>query len=845
MIKKNVLGAASSRPGGGMKRGLAVVEYFKQQQQQLGDGGETPSAQGAAKRKKESHAASLLASAAVSTPSAKSGKAAVSAAAIAAANIILSPARRASPLRGGAVGFTSPSRRLPSRPLPDFSSPTRRVTTRPIAELVGAVAPLDRLAASTTTPLAAPSPSPTTAASTEAGDLVTPLKPNAPPSKSPFESFQSKLSQPGRQPLPAQVLSPSPRRATPPLIPTRRTSSPAQSRRGSAGIATPEEDARRLPPRSGGPRIAAAVVDLSDTSTSAPDAHQQTEHKRSASLKDADNKAPSSGAVAPKSLARSLFSSASNAATKSICFSTEAVASSIDVSNDGECIVVAFTDGSVRLYEMDSTVPSDRHGYLLGHLDEESNQSSAGAHLRVKISQDGRYTFVGCRSGPRVMMSIHLDHYRNGKDTDDDDVDQLQKSFHSNTRLRGFSDVTPCSNPGESMQDRVHSYYLLCGLGIGTLNMWHFVEHARAAPEWKHLYAINTNGNTAIIASFMPRVDSGPTMQVAARCEDKNLRVWNLEEDDGKGYHVVQSHYDLQGTKDVTTLAGTYAYGIAPTGEPYRFLIPPDGTSSTPPRTFFDMERHDMLGGSSSKSRRATIILESIFASDDGQCVVAVSAEGIFYYTKSVQEGSDGGMLKIIGRNSSLNTQFKTPPMKVYRPRRLKGERQMRRLWKQRETEFESQLQEATSKLDAAEKELTTLRESQRDAEKRFIFEKLKAEQQSSVKAQYEQLCEKMQERMTALEHQQRVMETTTRTLLQEVDRHVQHSKQSVKSLVDRQQNECVLCKEHPAVTAIVPCGHLCFCEDDAETYRRNFQSGDQVVCPICQREMISMLRIY
>ncbi|GLE02206.1 hypothetical protein PINS_up011044 [Pythium insidiosum] len=636
------------------------------------------------------------------------------------------------------------------------------------------------------------------------------------------------------------------------------------------------------------------------------------------------------------------------------------------------------------------------------------------------------------------MMSIHLDHYRNGKDTDDDDVDQLQKSFHSNTRLRGFADVTPCFTSSESTQERTHSYYLLCGLGIGTLNMWHFAEHARSAPEWKYLYSINTNGNTVIIASFMPRLDSESTLQLAARCEDKNMRVWNLglsegnDEDKSAGYHVAQGHYDLQGTKDVTSIAGTYAYGIAPTGEPYRFQIPSDGSSSTPTRTFFDMERHDMIGGSSSsKSRRATIIMESIFASDDGQCVVAVSAEGIFYYTKSVQDGADGGMLKIIGRNSSLNTQFKTPPMKVYRPvtssgslldavmavvtnpqseeavddgaegyvnvdmtetwaarwmvrsqgqdcwvcgirnishwpapqadglqqkrreqsagstrqrsqqrtttvrpepeeetpkhrstrkpsrsatsssskestrrssastknssskpssakkldidtssvggddedddftspeqlqlelirykerynqivtewqRRLKGERQMRRLWKQRETEFESQLQEATSKLDAAEKEVTTLRESQRDAETRFIFEKLKAEQQSSVKAQYEQLCEKMQERMTALEHQQRVMETTTRTLLQEVDRHVQHSKQSVKSLVDRQQNECVLCKEHPAVTAIVPCGHLCFCEDDAETYRRNFHSGDQVVCPICQREMISMLRIY
>lgn len=98
-----------------------------------------------------------------------------------------------------------------------------------------------------------------------------------------------------------------------------------------------------------------------------------------------------------------------------MCFSTEGVASSLDVSPDGEIVVVGFTDGSVRLYEMDSNVPSDRHGYLLGHIDEESTQGTANVNLRVKITPDGCYIFVGCRTGPRVVMSINLDHYRNEK----------------------------------------------------------------------------------------------------------------------------------------------------------------------------------------------------------------------------------------------------------------------------------------------------------------------------------------------------------------------------------------------------------------------------------------------
>ncbi|TMW69170.1 hypothetical protein Poli38472_001326 [Pythium oligandrum] len=975
MIKKNVM--AASRPGG-MKRGMAVVEYFKQQrqQQQTEQTEDDTTEQSAPKRMRETPPPAPT-SVAEPEPAPKP--------VAAAAKIIKSPistpshgnatpsaslsSRQSSPLR---QAFASPSRLHRASPLRQaFTSPSRRFVSNPLPEVPASA--LDQV------------------------DIT--VKSSAPPAKSPFQSFQSKLgkARTNHPPLPPQppqqfqltqaMQSPSPARSK--YSPAQRLTSPGQSQRPIV----------RTAPRS--------VVDLTDVAS--PRRTVQT-----------------TVAPPPKPLARSLFSSFSGTvATKSICFTTEGVASSIDVSPDGECIVVAFTDGSVRMYEMESTVPSDRHGYLLGHLDEESNQSSAGAHLRVKISNDGRYAFVGCRSGPRVMMSINLHHYRNGKDTEDDDVDQLQKSFHSNARLRGFSDAMKCPRPdGDEGAD---SYFLLCGLGVGTLNLWQFVGSLRPQDDavWKFLYSIPANGNTAVIASFLPGATTS-AFQIAARCEDKNVRVWSLEgeaqdtttgEEDSAPSHVVKGHHDVPHSKDVVGFYGKYAYGISPSGVAYRFAVPTEAGSGNPSRTQFDMERIE--GSGSSKSRRATIMLESVFASDDGQVVVAVSTEGIFYYTKEAAESGDiGGVLKIIGRNSSMNTQFKSP-MKVYRPqakdgsmldgvmavvtnpdeddgegyfnvdltetwsarwmvpsqgkncwvcgvrnishwqqapesqqaarkeqeskpaastskrdslskrsapaaftspastpsspiratprsqtkqkskgksaaaskpppvkrimadgsssdkdtppkdadlhieqelarykerynqivtewkRRLKGERQMRRLWKQREQEFEAQLQETTTKLDANEQEVERLREAQKDSEKRFIFEKLKAEQQSSVKVRYEQLCEQMQERMVALEHQQRLMEQTTRSLLQEVDRHVQHSKQSVNGLVERQQNECILCKDRHAVTAIVPCGHLCFCEEDADVYRRNFRGGDQITCPICQREMISMLRIY
>lgn len=638
------------------------------------------------------------------------------------------------------------------------------------------------------------------------------------------------------------------------------------------------------------------------------------------------------------------------------------------------------------------------------------------------------------------------------------------------------------------MADCSNAYYFVTGLGVGNLNMWRFEESASSGmePAWNYLYTFQASGNTAIVAEFLSGENGALTL--AATCVDRNIRVWELEagtqpaanESDSGGnetgdddedsqlrasVHVIKSHQDIPNTKDITAIFGEFAYGIGATGEAYRISIREPSARQT-----FDLEKLD--GGNSSKSRRSMILLESVFASDDGKVMIAVSTEGVFYYSSNV--GSDPGVpsyLRIIGRNASLNPQYKTP-MKVYTPRvvepastgkappqtppqlepmmavvtnpqseddgdegyfnvdptegfasrwmvpsrgqdcwvcgvrnishwqapseqqqqkaaaaqqeisqrkhrrqqlqarrssgtssdrrasvdaaspapssgkgdtpvssptraakakaktkkssvplvlvnskpsssiivasspsvtqgkppsgsskkarqrietdeddgpsggsggvsvgdaqsselaeelerykdrynkivmewqrRLKGERQMRRLWKTRETEFNSELDDTLEKLYAAEQELLALKEQHKDAEKRYIFEKLKAEQQSSVKVRYEQLCEQMAEKLTHVDDQKRVLEQTTRTLLQEVDRNTRSLKTS--ALLER--NECVVCKDKEANTAIIPCGHLVFCEEDGDVYRRN-SPANHVVCPVCQRELISFLRIY
>ncbi len=514
----------------------------------------------------------------------------------------------------------------------------------------------------------------------------------------------------------------------------------------------------------------------------------------------------------------------------------------------------------------------------------------------------------------------------------------------------------------------------MCGLGVGTLNLWRFQElpSTSESSPWEYISSLPTNGNTAIIAHFLPSTQTLP-FQLIVKCSEKNIRMWDLALNEIDQVHTIQKHRDVSDTKKVVTIAGRYAYSIS--GETISQLDLCTNTS-----LLLHIERFET--SQNLKSRRSTVILETIHAAVDGSEIVVMSSEGIMYYTNQPLQD---GLLKIMSRNMSYNAQFKTC-MTVYRPissssqellpgilavvtnppdeegkgfinidltktwlarwgvpsqskecwvcgvrnishwgqtedskqprlsitsrtavslpiskdkekiivekkreklkakpkpvprvsmttppstpqetdlsqelsrykeryqqivtewqRRLQGERQMRRLWKQRDTEFQSQLQEAMTAQQTAELQLKTLQSQLHDKEKEFVLEKLKSDQETSVKSQYSHLCEQLQLKLTQLDQQQRLMEQSTKTLLQEVDKQVHASKQHVSALVT-QQNECVLCRDTAAVVAIVPCGHLCFCEEDAQRYQRQVHGDQSVGCPICQRECISFLRIY
>lgn len=414
MIKKNVM--ASSRPGS-LKRGLAVVEYFKAKNKQS-DGGDASDElhTGASAPVKRTKLSPPPPPAQASTPS-RAPKAVSftvpgeSAAPPATAEVVetisvASPSPRRSANHGAArtnLLLSAKATAAGVQPLDDrafaprgppsitrlsqqLTSPLRHrnspVRSRIQAMTEETMRRISETSANSGTVSGGSGASMGLTAALEQVDIAPAARTAT--AKSPFQSFQSKFTaqaQSQRSPAKAASLSmllASPMAANPP---------------------------HQLPPRSG-----PAVVDLSQTnSAEKPPATPTRTSSAVATVLSARSPKPAKPA-------RALFGSSRKAvASKSMCFSTEGVATSLDVSPDGEIVIVGYTDGSVRLYEMDSNVPSDRHGYLLGHMDEESSQSAANANLRVKITADGRYVFVGCRTGPRIVMSINLHNYRNEK----------------------------------------------------------------------------------------------------------------------------------------------------------------------------------------------------------------------------------------------------------------------------------------------------------------------------------------------------------------------------------------------------------------------------------------------
>ncbi|KAG9411725.1 hypothetical protein AC1031_017365 [Aphanomyces cochlioides] len=662
--------------------------------------------------------------------------------------------------------------------------------------------------------------------------------------------------------------------------------------------------------------------------------------------------------------------SAISSSFKSMCFSTEDPVTSIDVTPDGQCIIAAFSNGSVRLFDVNSTCTEERFGYLLGHLDEELNSQMSASVVRVKVTSDGCYCFVGCRgTTPKVLMAIHLDKFRHEKDNDEDN---LTKYFHSDGKIRGFADVSANTSPAGAPR----SYFIITGLGIAKYRLWKFQEIAGKDPTWTCLRELSSSSNTALIAAFSPLSDS--SVCFAGIGSDTNLKIFRFSSQTTADSSSETSQEMVPNTKDIIYIKGSFAYGIANAGGFYRVCL-----SDTSHRDTFDLD-------ASRKTSRTASFVEHIYATDDGIHVIAIG-DGVVYYattdgvaktgmylmhmistaisatlvpkygipaaiyvpnhvpvqepvmllTTNAEEEKDGFLTMdpikklqrvlargkpssglncwVCGSHSTLHwgvKSTKTPvnlaiqdapskpvPKPIEKPkvvreprppppqqsqqnhnspanqmtkfeildlketvenlekelamaqkrvsqvkneadRRLRAELQLRRSWKKQQREYEAQLDTANQTMETLRLQNATLHTKWKEAKAKLAHETVKNEQENGVRLQYDQLCNQVRDKISRVDDHQKILEQTTKTLLQVIQRNTQALKNDgAETVLEVAKTECVVCRDKAANTAVYPCGHLCFCEEDGEKYKNHLRHQNH--CPVCQAEMISLLRIY
>ncbi|RHY00145.1 hypothetical protein DYB36_013379, partial [Aphanomyces astaci] len=167
---------------------------------------------------------------------------------------------------------------------------------------------------------------------------------------------------------------------------------------------------------------------------------------------------------------------------------------------------------------------SNRFGYLLGHLDEELNQQMAPSVVRVKVTADGCYCFVGCRGNtPKTIMAIHLDKFRHEKDNDDDD--NLQKYFMNDSKMR-----------------------------VRLLQIHTCIECNTAL----HAYIFSV---------------SATTIGFAGVGSDSNLKLITFPTNQHSQHTAESVQKVIPNTSDISYIKGDFAYGYATAGRFYRLAL--------------------------------------------------------------------------------------------------------------------------------------------------------------------------------------------------------------------------------------------------------------------------------
>lgn len=227
-------------------------------------------------------------------------------------------------------------------------------------------------------------------------------------------------------------------------------------------------------------------------------------------------------------------------------FRTNAEPCALQLSPTGRLLAVAFTDGTVRLFDMTGRYKPTIMPSATGDVQPKGTHCSythqrfgavavqleaKGVHrsllLHVDVSPDSQWFFAGALRGSMEMAAIYIGDLEAALSRPADKkpgnlLDLVKVYTHSDAKLRGFEACT-CFPTGASPQ-----YLLLTGRGIKNCHVWRFVppSTSRPYPLFEAIMNLPTNGTTVKFLHFQEK----PFLQAVTKSDDMKVQVWDLRD---------------------------------------------------------------------------------------------------------------------------------------------------------------------------------------------------------------------------------------------------------------------------------------------------------------------------
>jgi WD40 repeat protein len=250
-------------------------------------------------------------------------------------------------------------------------------------------------------------------------------------------------------------------------------------------------------------------------------------------------------------------------------------------------VVAGFTDGTLRLFELNGTFIQHKMppGNDSSTEDDDDDEEEAifdiistkstmvcsktyqrygavacqihakGVHtsliMKVDVSPDGLYAFGGVARGSMELVAVDLSKLQ---DQTGDILDHISVETHSDAKLRGFGACTRLKG--------TNKYLLLTGKGIKNIHIWAFSPLSKNH-KWECLYDTQTNGNTITFLHF--RYHTSGHLQALSKSDGQKVRVWDLQHEQQRHNKDVRPKRppftDIPSTESALGIAGNFCLG--------------------------------------------------------------------------------------------------------------------------------------------------------------------------------------------------------------------------------------------------------------------------------------------